>query len=259
LTNAADSVEQSLSPRRRLEEAVLTVLGHSGVDPAEVGTFIHGSTVVINAITERRGARTALVTTRGFRDVLEITRANRPDLYNLRYQKPVPFVERSHRLEVTERVSYRGDEIAPLDLEELADVVTALAELNVEAAAVAFLHSWVNPVHEEAAAAYLRAALPGVKVVASSEVSRQWREYERTNTAVLSAYVQPVVATYLAALEGGLGSSGIKAQLFAMQSAGASARSIGHCALPSRCSSRGRWPAWPEPRRWVVRWVCATS
>jgi N-methylhydantoinase A len=153
---------KSESTPAALEEAVLTVLGHSGVDPAEVGTFIHGSTVVINAITERRGARTALVTTRGFRDVLEITRANRPDLYNLRYQKPVPFVERSHRLEVTERVSYRGDEIAPLDLEELADVVTALAELNVEAAAVAFLHSWVNPVHEEAAAAYLRASLPGV-------------------------------------------------------------------------------------------------
>jgi len=95
---------KSESTPAALEEAVLTVLGHSGVEPAEVGTFIHGSTVVINAITERRGARTALVTTRGFRDVLEITRANRPDLYNLRYQKPVPFVERSHRLEVTERV-----------------------------------------------------------------------------------------------------------------------------------------------------------
>jgi N-methylhydantoinase A len=211
---------KSESTPAALEEAVLTVLGHSGVDPAEVGTFIHGSTVVINAITERRGARTALVTTRGFRDVLEISRANRPDLYNLRYQKPVPFVERSHRIGVTERVSYRGDEIVPLNLEELADVVIALAELNVEAVAVAFLHSWVNPAHEETAASYLRAALPNVKIVASSEVSRQWREYERTSTAVLSAYVQPVVATYLAALEGGLGSSGIKAQLFAMQSAG---------------------------------------
>lgn len=203
-----------------LEEAVLTVLGHSGLEPADVDTFIHGSTVVINAITERRGARTALVTTRGFRDVLEITRANRPDLYNLRYQKPVPFVSRSHRLEVTERMSYQGDEITPLDEDQLADVARDLAELDVEAVAVAFLHAWVNPAHEEAAATYLRAALPHLKVVASSEVSRQWREYERTNTAVLSAYVQPVVATYLAALEGGLHSRGIDAQLFAMQSAG---------------------------------------
>jgi len=203
-----------------LHEAVLTVLGHSGVDPAQVGTFIHGSTVVINAITERRGARTALVTTRGFRDVLEISRANRPDLYNLRYQKPVPFVERSLRFEVAERVSYQGDEITALDLEELANVARDVAALDVEAVAVAFLHAWVNPAHEEAAAAYLRAALPDVTVVASSEVSRQWREYERTNTVVLSAYVQPVVATYLAALEDGLRSGGVEAQLYAMQSAG---------------------------------------
>jgi N-methylhydantoinase A len=203
-----------------LEEAVLAVLARSGVNALDVGTFIHGSTVVINAITERRGARTALVTTRGFRDVLEITRANRPDLYNLRYQKPIPFVERHLRLEVTERLSYQGHVVTPLDMVDLEATAAALLELQVEAVAVAFLHAWVNPAHEEVAASYLRAALPEVKVVASSEVSRQWREYERTNTTVLSAYVQPVVATYLAALEQGVASIGIDAQLFAMQSAG---------------------------------------
>ena len=203
-----------------LEVAVLDVLARSGVDPASVDSFLHGSTVVINAITERRGARTALVTTRGFRDVLEIARANRPDLYNLRYAKPEPFVPRHLRLEVTERVSYRGEVLTPLDESELAGVAQQLRDLEVDAVAVSFLHAWIRPEHEARVAQVLREMLPGVMVVASHEVSRQWREYERSNTAVLSAYVQPVVATYLAALATGLESVGVDAQLYAMQSAG---------------------------------------
>ncbi len=203
-----------------LEVAVLEVLARSGVDPASVDSFLHGSTVVINAITERSGARTALVTTRGFRDVLEIARANRPDLYNLRYAKPEPFVPRHLRLEVTERVSYRGDVLTPLDESELAGVAQQLRDLEVDAVAVSFLHAWIRPQHEARVALVLREMLPGVMVVASHEVSRQWREYERSNTAVLSAYVQPVVATYLAALATGLESVGVDAQLYAMQSAG---------------------------------------
>lgn len=203
-----------------LEVAVLEVLARSGVDPASVDSFLHGSTVVINAITERSGARTALVTTRGFSDVLEIARANRPDLYNLRYAKPEPFVPRHLRLEVTERVSYRGDVLTPLHESELAGVAQQLRDLEVDAVAVSFLHAWIRPQHEARVALVLREMLPGVKVVASHEVSRQWREYERSNTAVLSAYVQPVVATYLAALATGLESVGVDAQLYAMQSAG---------------------------------------
>jgi N-methylhydantoinase A len=199
---------------------VLKVLDISGIDPATVETFIHGSTVVINAITERRGARTALITTSGFRDVLEIARASRPDLYNLRYKKPEPFVARYLRFEVTERVSYLGDVVTPLSETELLAVAKRLRDMKIEAVAVAFLHAWVKPDHEIEAAALLRRELPGVMVVASHEVSRQWREYERTNTAVLSAYVQPVVATYLAALERGLTDTGVDAQLYAMQSAG---------------------------------------
>ena len=203
-----------------LEVAVLEVLARSGVDPASVDSFLHGSTVVINAITERSGARTALVTTRGFSDVLEIARANRPDLYNLRYAKPEPFVPRHLRLEVTERVSYRGDVLTPLHESELAGVAQQLRDLEVDAVAVSFLHAWIRPQHEARVALVLREMLPGVKVVASHEVSRQWREYERSNTAALSAYVQPVVATYLAALAAGLESVGVDAQLYAMQSAG---------------------------------------
>src|SRR6266496_3470673 len=167
---------------------------------SSVESVVHGTTVVINAITERRGVPTTLVTTRGFRDALEIGRANRPDLYNLSYEKPVPFVPRRYRFEVAERMSYRGDVITALDEEELRSVAGTIEGSGIEAAAVCFLHAWANPAHERRAAELLGELLPGIEIVASHEVSGQWREYERTSTAVLSAYVKPVVARYLAAL-----------------------------------------------------------
>ncbi|HTX62163.1 MAG TPA: hydantoinase/oxoprolinase family protein [Acidimicrobiales bacterium] len=203
-----------------LERGVLDVVAAAGVSLGDIGTFVHGSTVVINAITERTGARTGLVTTRGFRDVLEIGRANRPDLYNLRYHKPRPFVPRRLRFEVTERVDYQGNVVASLAHEEVAAVARELERAGVEAVAVSFLHAWVRPDHEAVAADLLRAALPGVSVMASHEVSQQWREYERTSTAVLSAYVQPVVAAYLSALSKGLAGGGGAPRLYAMQSSG---------------------------------------
>lgn len=203
-----------------LERGVLQVIGTIGLSPADIDTFVHGSTVVINAITERRGARTALVTTRGFRDVLEIGRANRPDLYNLRYHKPQPFVPRRLRFEVSERLDYRGAVVEPLSRTDVLAVAEALERDSVEAVAVSFLHAWVRPDHEAAAAELLRDALPGVMVMASHEVSQQWREYERTSTAVLSAYVQPVVAAYLSALSKGLLGTGGTPRLYAMQSGG---------------------------------------
>jgi N-methylhydantoinase A len=205
---------------RALQAGVLKVLEESRVEPSDVVDFVHGSTVVINAITERRGVRTALVTTRGFRDVIEIARGNRPDLYNTRYRKPEPFVPRELRFEITERLSYRGEVVTPLATHELESIANALAEAEVEAVAVSFLHAWIKPSHEARAASALRRLLPGVSVVASHELSRQWREYERTNTTVLSAYVQPLVADYLNALGKGLAESGVDANLYAMQSSG---------------------------------------
>jgi N-methylhydantoinase A len=204
----------------RLEQGVLAALSRSGVAPASVAAFIHGTTVVINTVTERTGAVTALVTTRGFRDVLEIGRANRPDLYNLAYRKPVPFVPRHLRFEVTERTSYRGEETGPLAAAELEAIAGKLAAAGVEAVAVCFLHAWAGPEHEQAAAAMLRALLPGTAVIASHEISGQWREYERTSTAVLSAYVQPVVAAYLGSLWDSLRAAGVSAPLHAMRSNG---------------------------------------
>jgi len=204
----------------RLEEGVLAALRISAADPGSIGAFIHGTTVVINAVTERSGARTALVTTAGFRDVLEIGRGNRPDLYNLTYRKPPPFVPRHLRFEVRERMSYRGEEILPLSEEDVAAAARGLAAEHVEAVAVCLLHAWANPAHEQRAAVLLEAALPGVAIVTSHEISRQWREYERTSTTVLSAYVQPVVSGYLRSLEGALRAEGVRAPLYAMRSNG---------------------------------------
>ncbi|HYZ13072.1 MAG TPA: hydantoinase/oxoprolinase family protein [Actinomycetota bacterium] len=203
----------------RLQQGVLSALERSGLEPRDVGAFVHGSTVVINAITERRGARTAVVTTEGFRDVLEIGRANRPDLYNLSYRKPEPFVPRRFRFEVRERISHRGEVLVPLDkvgVERIADHLRA----DIDAVAICFLHSWINPDHERRTAELLSKLLKGVEIVASHEVSTQWREYERTSTAVLSAYVKPTVADYLYDLRSGLRDAGIASPLYAMRSSG---------------------------------------
>jgi N-methylhydantoinase A len=204
----------------RLQQGVLTALERSDLRPGDVGAFVHGSTVVINAVTERRGARTALLTTEGFRDVLEIGRANRPDLYNLSYRKPRPFVPRRLRFEVPERISHTGMVLVPLDEAAVESVAQRLRALEVDAVAICFLHAWTNQEHERRAAQLLSKILPDVEIVASHEVSMQWREYERTSTAVLSAYVKPTVAAYLEGVRSGLRDVGIASPMYAMRSSG---------------------------------------
>lgn len=216
----------------RLEQGVLAALDTSGLAAAQVAAFIHGTTVVINAVTERTGVPTALVTTAGFRDVLEIGRANRPDIYNLAYRKPEPFVPRRLRLEARERMSYSGTVITPLRVADVEAAAAAIAAAGAEAVAVCFLHAWASPVHEQAAAALLRERLPGVAVVASHEVSGMWREYERTSTTVLSAYVQPVVARYLSSLAGALRGAGVRGPMRAMRSNGGVASFARAAAAP---------------------------
>jgi N-methylhydantoinase A len=204
----------------RLQLGVLSALGRSEIPPADIGVFVHGSTVVINAITERRGSRTALLTTEGFRDVLEIGRANRPDLYNLSYRKPKPFVPRRLRFEVRERISHTGDVLVPLDEAGVESLGERIRGLDVDAVAICFLHAWTNPDHERRTAELLSKRLSGVEIVASHEVSAQWREFERASTAVLSAYVKPTVASYLDELRSGLREVGVSAPLYAMRSSG---------------------------------------
>ena len=214
------SVAKSLSTPRDLTRGVLDTIEQAGLDAQAVDYFVHGGTTVINAITERTGAKTALVTTEGFRDVLEIARGNRPDLYNLRYRKEVPFVPRRLRFEVRERVDAKGRVRVPLHLEDLDRAIAVCRAEGVEAIAVQFLHSYAAPEHEAEAAAYLRARLDGVAVNASHEITREWREYERANTAVLNAYVQPIVQRYFDTLEAGLGALGLDCPMVAMQSNG---------------------------------------
>ncbi len=200
------------------EAGVLNVLKKGEVDIAAVDFFAHGTTVVINALTERKGARTALITTAGFRDVLEIARGNRPDFFNLMYEKPAPFVARYLRREVAGRISYRGEETVPLDLEALPAILADYRREGVEAIAICLLHSYANPAHEIAVAAEIRRLWPEVSVVASHQITREWREYERSNTAVLSAYVQPVAERYLGRIEEGLASADYSGRLYIMQS-----------------------------------------
>ena len=200
-----------------------TIAAAESVDGLDVGAvtfFAHGGTTVINAITERKGVKTALVTTAGFRDVLEIGRGNRPDLYNLRSRSPVPIVPRHLRFEVRERLDAGGRVITPLALEDIGPIIAACREHAVEAIGVVFLHSYANPEHERRCAEALAAALPEVTVCASHEVSRQWREYERSNTVALNAYVHPIIRHYFSRLEAALAQKGVTCPYYAMQSNG---------------------------------------
>jgi N-methylhydantoinase A len=206
------------------EKGVRNALTIAGVDPASIELFIHGSTVVINALTERRGARVGFVTTRGFRDVLAIGRANRPDMYNIRSVKPESFIERQFCAEITERLDFRGQVLQPPKLEELDAILEGFRRERVEAIGLCLLHAYADAAHENLVAAAIRARLPGVPLVASHEICREWREYERSSTTVLTAYVKPVVSRYLAALQDGLGGAGFRGRAYVMQSNGGIAR-----------------------------------
>ena len=177
------------------EKGVADAFEKAGVALRDVEFFAHGTTVVINALTERKGVKTGLITTRGFRDILEIARGNRPDFFNLRYRKPDPFIPRYLRREVSERMNYKGEVLAPLNASDIDPILEDFRREGVEAIAVCLLHSYANPAHERAVIARIEAAWPEVSVVASHAISREWREYERTNTAAVCAYVQPVTGS----------------------------------------------------------------
>jgi len=202
----------------QFEQGVMDVISSSKIAPGEFASFVHGTTIVINAITERKGAKTALLTSEGFRDVLEIGRGNRPDFFNLEYRKPVPFVPRYLRRELRGRINYKGVETTPLDLSGLPQLLDLFRAEGVEAIAICFINSYANPGHEQAALARVRELWPEASSVASHQITREWREYERTNTAVLSAYVQPIAHRYLDRLTGALADAGMHCTPYIMQS-----------------------------------------
>jgi N-methylhydantoinase A len=200
------------------ERGVLDVIGKAGVDISAVDFIAHGTTVVINALTERKGAKVGLITTTGFRDSIEIARGNRPDFFNLGYRKPAPFVPRYLRREIPGRMTYQAQEREPLDLSSLPGLLADFQREQVEAIAICLLHSYANPLHELELTAAVHRLWPQIPVVASHQITREWREYERTSTTVLSAYVQPIAERYLSGLNNGLTQRGFNGQLLVMQS-----------------------------------------
>ncbi len=205
-------------------EGVVETLRKAELDAPATSFFVHGSTIIINALTERKGVRTGLITTKGFRDVLEITRANRPDIYNLYYTKPKPFVPRYLRQEVEERVNYKGEELIPLNEDDVRTAVEKLKAEDVEAIAVCFLHSYANPRHEMECGEIISHIVPDMPLTLSHQITQEWREYERTSTVVLNSYVHPIAQAYLDNLEADLKIMGMDSHtLHVMQSNGGSA------------------------------------
>ena len=202
----------------QFEKGVMDVIEAKHISPSEFVSFVHGTTIVINTITERKGAKVALLTTEGFRDILEIGRGTRPDYFDLAYPKPKPFVPRYLRREVPERINYKGVESKPLDLSGLPDIIADFRAEGVEAIAISFINSYANPIHEEATLTKVKELWPEISTVASYQITREWREYERTNTAVLSAYVQPIAHRYLDRLTDCLYGAGMTCTPYIMQS-----------------------------------------
>lgn len=213
------STAKALTTSGRLADGVLSAIEALNIDVSNIDYFVHGTTAGLNAFLEKRGARVALITTRGFRDVYEIGRANRPDMYNLKYKSPRPLIERRDRFEVTERLTSDGAVHTPIVMNEIKDLIPHL-KANYDAVAIVLLHSYKNPIHEQEIAKYLTSALPNLSIVTSSVVAPEWREYERTSTTAISAYIAPIINEYLHELGTRLKEVGLAPELKVMQSNG---------------------------------------
>ena len=207
-------------PSHAVEEGIHGLLERLPQFVPQIDEFIHGTTLVINAIIERKGAKTGLITTRGFRDVLELGREIRYDAYDIFAEYPKPLVPRSLRKEVSERITADGRVIVQLKPEEVSEVLDELRQLGIESLAVCLIHSYENPVHEMQIKEIVNKEAPGLSLSISYEVLPQIREYERSCTTATNAYVKPITAKYLAKLSARLESLGFKGKLFIMLSSG---------------------------------------
>lgn len=211
---------KALSTHGHLHEGIQHTLDGAGIDLTAGYLFLHGSTIAINTLLERNGAKTALLITEGFRDIYEIGRVNRPDAYNLFFSKHQPLVPRSLRYEVIERLRADGSLHKKLDEQAVREIARELRDKHVEAVAVLLLHSYRNPDHERRVKAILQEELPNAFVTASHELSQEYREFERVSTAVANAYVGPRVSDYLGELQQHLGDNGFAGDFYAVQSTG---------------------------------------
>jgi N-methylhydantoinase A len=219
-TTGEVKVDKELSRHTDLAAALFRGYDRISGDGGGVDRLIHGSTLVINTILQESGSPVGLITTRGFRDVLELGRGNRLDIYDFLWAPPPPIVPRRLRREVSGRIGPDGVELEPLDLDELIEAGQFLVDAGVDAIAVCFLHSYAGAQHERLAVETLTERFPGMFVTASSEMTTEWREYERSSTAVLNAHVTKVVGRYVGNLEAGLESRGFDGNLSIMQSNG---------------------------------------
>ena len=213
------STSKALTTPGQLSQGVIDAVSGLDLSIPEIERFVHGTTAGLNAFLERRGASTALITTKGFRDVYEIGRANRPDMYNLKYKAPKPLVARKDIFELDERMAFDGQVITKItetELEQIAQLVVG----KFQVVAVVLLHAYKNPEHEVQVAEYLVKKDPNLLVVTSHTIAPEWREYERTSTTALSAYIAPIINEYLSNLGERLHAIGLVPEIRVMQSNG---------------------------------------
>ncbi|MBO9474295.1 hydantoinase/oxoprolinase family protein [Shimia sp. R10_1] len=208
------------APENAIVDGMHQVCAKAGVSPAAISQIIHGTTLATNALIERRGAKTALITTKGFRDVIEMRTESRFEQYDLNLTLPEPLLPRNRRYVVTERMDANGNRLIPLDLQEIEALADELRAAEYESIAVGLLHSYVNDTHERLIAEVLAEKLPGVMVSLSCEVSPQMREYERFNTTIANAYIKPLIKSYLGRLKSRLADEGAACPVFLMHSGG---------------------------------------
>lgn len=209
-----------VAPENAIIDGMHQVCAKASIAPSEIDQIIHGTTLATNALIERRGAKTALITTEGFRDVIEMRTESRFEQYDLNLNLPEPLLPRQMRFTVAGRVDVNGHVLVDIDRAEVETVVDKIAEAGFESVAVGFIHSYLNPAHEELVRDVLAEKLPDVAVSISSEVSPQMREYERFNTVVANAYIKPLMASYLGRLEDRLKAEGVACRIFLMHSGG---------------------------------------
>ena len=200
--------------------------------PESIRFFIHGTTVATNTLLERKGARTALIVTSGFRDVLQICRQDRPDLYNFRIRRPDPLVPRRFRFEVRERVLYTGEILEQLQEDDVYSIADQIQSNNIESVAVCLIHSYANSTHENAIADILKSTMPDLKISLSSDVVPEFKEYERMSTTTINSYLQPVMSRYLGNLQASISKSGIDSDVHIMQSNGGTIGSVAAIQRP---------------------------
>jgi N-methylhydantoinase A len=212
--------EKILTTPRNLSDGVLAGMKNLVDDFGEIDYFVHGTTAGLNAFLERKGSNVALLVTEGFRDIYEIGRANRPDMYSITYRKPEPLIKRRNVFEVRERVLADGTVETNLDFNHLDQVVNDIIEKGFNSVSVSLLHAYKNPENEAKVKEFIKQKAPHISVSLSHEIAREWREYERTSTTVINAYVAPIVENYLASLEERTGQEGLEGDLYIMQSNG---------------------------------------